>query len=191
MHHGILNLSQVARWIQPFVETRTQKEVTTSAIVMALSRLQRSPTRPEEIEKFRADRINLQTGLAAATYPRLPDVQEGAVRVFSEVHGRGEYITVTQGMREIMVIVEEDRLPFVRESIETAPVQCHGDLASISVSLKSRDLPRPGILYQILEPLALQNISLVEITSTTTEFHLYVERADAMMAMDSMFRVFG
>lgn len=191
LHHGILNLSQVARWIHPLVESRTQKDVTASAIVMALSRLQRAIDQPDDTTRFRADRINLQTGLAAATYPRQPDVQEGAVRVFAEVHGRGEYMTVTEGMREIMVIVEESRLPLLEALIPTPPVDRHGDLASISVSLKRRDLPRPGVLYQILEPLALQNISLVEITSTTTEFHIYVARADAMVAMDSLFRMFG
>lgn len=59
------------------------------------------------------------------------------------------------------------------------------------MSLKPRDLPNPGILYRILQLLAMQNISLVEITSTTTEFHIYVARDDAMLAMDSMFKVYG
>ena len=79
----------------------------------------------------------------------------------------------------------------MRETIPTEPTQVLRDLASISVSLKPHDLETPGILYRILQPLAMQNISLVEITSTTTEFHIYVGRSDAMLAMDSMFKVYG
>ena len=192
IHEGILNLSRTARWIQPLVESRVQKPATPSAIVMALSRLQRDALPVENpLNTFRADRINLQTGLTAVTYPRQADVQEGTVAVYSVVRGKGEYITVTDGMREILVIVEESRLPYVRDTIPTAPIQVRRDLASISVSLKPHDLHTPGILYRILQPLAMQNLSLVEITSTTTEFHIYVERSDAMLAMDSMFKVYG
>lgn len=55
------------------------------------------------------------------TYPCQGAVQEGTVAVYAVVRGQGEYITVTDGMREIVVIVEDARLPFVRDAISTAP----------------------------------------------------------------------
>lgn len=60
LHESILNLSQTARRIHSLVEARVQKPATPSAIIMALSRLQRD-TNPVEthLTRFRAARINL------------------------------------------------------------------------------------------------------------------------------------
>ena len=39
LHHKLINLSQLARFLHPLVEARTKKEVQRSAIHMALSRI--------------------------------------------------------------------------------------------------------------------------------------------------------
>jgi len=47
VHHQLFNQAQLARYLQPFVAARTQKEPSTNAIAMAYSRL--APTLAEKL----------------------------------------------------------------------------------------------------------------------------------------------
>lgn len=68
-HHRLLNLSQVARFIRPTVETRARKEVSESAVLMSLSRLQsRLGEGPSlSTRQFYLDKVTIHSGLCNFT----------------------------------------------------------------------------------------------------------------------------
>ena len=188
---GLMNLSQVARHIHPAVEARTQKSVRTDAIAMALSRLRADLPALEESPGLRlADRITVQRGLAVLTWPNTSTVQAGLARLDEVLRRQGRYVTLTEGVREVTLIVEEASLPIARTTVGGRPSRVSRGIASLSVSLTEENLSTPGILYRLLQPLALQGVNLAEVASTTSEFHVYIDEDDVMLALESLYATF-
>ena len=58
------------------------------------------------------------------------------------------------------------------------------DLVGISIHIKKDVLDRPGILYSLLKGFAWNNISIVDVISTFTEFIFIVRKEKAKAAFD-------
>ena len=188
----LMNLSQVARHIRPAVEARTQKPVRSGAISMALSRLQNRLPNPNIGPSIQlADRVTVQRGLAVLTLSNTRRAQEALPRLQERIRESHGYLTITEGIREMTVIVQEELLPQVWECLVERPDREELGVASLSVSLTDQHLATPGVLYRILQAMALQGVNLAEIASTTTEFHIYIAEADVMLALDSLYATFG
>lgn len=188
----LLNLSQVARHIHASVEARTHKAVQPAAIAMSLSRLQAQLPDLDAGPPLRlARRITVQRGLAVVTYPNTPRVQEGLLRIQERVRRSHGYLTVSEGIREITLITEAGLLPAMGEPALDRPTRTTTPVASLSVSLTRENLVTPGILYRLLQPLALQAVNVTEVTSTATEFHIYIAEEDVMLALDSLYGAYG
>ena len=187
----ILNLSQVARRIHTAVEARTQKGVQLAAVAMALSRLQSElPDVDAEPPLRLSRRITVQRDLAVLTYPNTPRVQEGLLSVQEGVRKSGGYLTISEGMREITLIVEGEHLTLARDRLPDRPTRVRPGVSSLVVGLTEENLATPAVLYRILQPLAIQGINLAEVTSTTREFHLYLADGDVMLALESLYSAF-
>jgi len=188
---GLMNMSQVARHIHSTVEARTQKSVQLGAITMALSRLRSElPALAEESDIRLADRITVQRGLAVLTFPNTARVHAGLLELQDRMRAGRRYLTVTEGIREITLILEEAMLAHVEETITERPSRTARGIASLSVSLTEENLAEPGVLYRLLQPLALQGINLAEVASTTKEFHVYLVEEQVMLAMESLYGAF-
>jgi hypothetical protein len=188
----LMNLSQVARHIHAAVEARTRKAVRHGAIAMALSRLQTELPELGEGDDLRlADRITVQRGLAVVTLPNVAQVHHGLLELQRRAREEGHHLTITEGIREITLIVDEPALDAALGDVGVTPSRALRGIASLSVSLTRENLRTPGVLYRLLQPLALQGVNLAEVTSTTTEFHIYLLESDVMLALDSLYGSFG
>ncbi|MDA0328254.1 MAG: hypothetical protein O2958_04510 [Gemmatimonadetes bacterium] len=187
----LLNLTKVARHIHSTVEARTQKSVQLGAITMALSRLRSDLPSFEAASKLRlADRITVQRGLVVLTFPNTDRVHTGLLKLQEKIRGARRYLTITEGIREITLIIEQAMLDSVAESVGERPARVARNIASLSVSLTEANLSEPGVLYRLLQPLALQGVALAEVASTTKEFHVYLAERDVMLALDSLYGAF-
>jgi hypothetical protein len=187
----LMNLSQVARHIHSSVEARTHKPVQHAAIAMALSRLQAElPDLDAGPPLDLANRITVQRGLTVLTFPNTPATHEGLLALQQELRPKRRYLTITEGIREITVIVEERARETVSETVPVRPGRVARGVASLSVSLTAENLSTPGVLYRLLQPLALQGLNVAEVASTTTEFHVYLAEDDVMLALDALYGAF-
>ncbi|MDQ7040844.1 MAG: hypothetical protein Q9M35_07875 [Rhodothermus sp.] len=192
LHHRLLNLSQVARFICPLVAARVRKPVRPSAVLMSLSRLQRrwEAQQPAPQRQFRVDRINVQGGLCALTLPKQVTTLRELVELFSWVQQEGGYLTLTEGVNEVTVILEQRHLARAGEMLSVVPRRVYRNLAGLGVKFQEAYLETPGLLYQLLQQLALQNINIVEVASTTTEFNIYLDDRDVELAFESLYNRF-
>ena len=189
---GLLNLSQVARHILPLVAARTSKPVRATAVAMALSRMQRDVRgqAPVAIGGL-ANRVTVRRGLAIMTFANTPECLAGLPHLQELVRQRDGFLTVTEGMREVTLIVEDDQVPVVSPTVGADPLRTMTGVSGLSIALTREHLRTPGVLYRLLQPLALQGINVAEVASTTREFHVYIRDEDVMLALDSLYAMYG
>ena len=64
-------------------------------------------------------------------------------------------------------------------------------LAAVGVTFDERYLEVKGILFQLMEEIALQDINVIEIASTATEFSVFLHEDDVQLAFDAIFNRFS
>jgi len=191
-HHRLLNLSQTARFLRAAVEARVKKPVTDTALLMNLSRLQRQlAPRPDPPPAFSLDGISARSGLCALSLTKSPRTHRELNKIFAEVQKREGFITLTEGVAEITAIMDEDSLATVRAMLSDKPRLAQRGLGSVTVKFHPRYITVKGLLYLLLQQAALQNINVVEVASTATEFTIYVAEADVQLTFDSIYRRFA
>ncbi len=192
LHHRLLNLSQVARFLHPLVEARLKREVTSSSILMALSRLQRElgeeDTAGEHL--FVVDRIHVQSALSTITVHKTKETHLAMQRVINSVQRKGGYLTYTESSGEITVIVDTSYLNLVEKAGIVAPKRLQKRVSAIGVSFRESYAEQPGFLYRLLQQIALQRINVIEVHSTMTEFTIYLREEDMKLAFDSIYSSF-
>ena len=88
--------------------------------------------------------MNIQSGLCAATVVKSPTSHRELNRVFNRIQSRNGFITVTEGMREVTVIVEADNLRLVTSALSSPPRILHENLAAVGVAFDERYLKVKG-----------------------------------------------
>jgi hypothetical protein len=187
IHHQLFNQSQLARYLQPFVAARTHKEPSVSAITMALSRLAPALTKntPEPAD-YHLEKISITTGLCTATFMRSANAHRALNRLQTDMHKKGNFCSVSESMREITVIVEDRFESRLHALVEERPVYSQANLTSVEVQFGNAYTGTPGMLYMLLQRVALQNINLIEITSTYSGITMYFARSDARIVFDTL-----
>ena len=191
IHHGLFNLTQLARYLQPFIKARIQKDISVSAITMSLSRLQQSllATTPAP-KQYVIEKINIVSGLCTATFPRSPQAHKHLNRLYNHIQNNHGFCSLTEGMREITIIVENRYQTRLQSVLDQAPLYTHSQLASVGVQFDAHYADVPGMLYMLLQRIALQNVNLIEVSSTYTEIVFYVAEEDTRLVFDTLFHSF-
>jgi len=193
-YHRLLNLSQVARFINPLVEARTHKEVRDTAVLMSLSRLQSKLASAEasgsSYQPLFLDKINVQTGLCSFTVFKTRVILKELNRLFTKIRNKDGFITITEGINEVTTIIGNEDYFFATEMISEKLRYVYRDIASVGVKFPDEILGSPGLIYQMLQQLAVQNINVIEVASTATELNIYVKEEDVRLAFDSLYRRF-
>jgi hypothetical protein len=192
LQHRLFNLTQLARFIRPHVQVRARKEMKESALVMALSRLQRRMSKTDlEPGRYRIKNITVHTGLATATYTKTRDTHRAVHSFVSQVEKRHGYITLSEGHTEITVIYQTAYEPLLAKTITQRPIFTHTNLASLSISFDEQYTKMPGFIYIILQQMILQHINIIEISSTYTELVLLIDDRETKVGFDTLYALFG
>ena len=184
MQEKLINVSSLARSIQPEVEKILGKKVKAGAIMMSLNRI--SPINILRIRKnIKSFSLNLgdfivRSDLLDFTFKNTSTLHQQISVLFSKTgNNRESFFTVSQGIFETNIVVSKNLKPeieklFSREKI----VNSIEKLASITIKLPKVNVEQSGIYYFILKQLAWANIPLQEIISTTNEITLVVKEED-------------
>jgi len=110
-------------------------------------------------------------------------------RLFPLVQEQGGFLTITEGMSEITVIMDDEIYNSCISWMEK-PLIINRAIASVTAKFSKRYLNTPGLLYRILHQVTVQNINIIELASTATEFSIFIHQDDVELAFDSIYRVF-
>ena len=184
MQDKLINVSSLARAIQPEVEETLGKKVKAGAIMMSINRI--SPINILRIRKniksfsLKLGDFIVRSDLLDYTFKNTSSLHNQISVLFSKTgNNRESFFTVSQGIFETNIVISKNLKPeieklFSKEKI----VNSIEKLASITIKLPKINVEQSGIYYFILKQLAWANIPLQEIISTTNEITLVVKEED-------------
>ena len=191
IHHGLFNLTRLARHLRTAVQIRTRKDVQVSALTMNLSRLQRDlrPATPAP-EQYVIENLTVHSGLCTVSYPKSPELHAALHKVYNRIHRENGFCSLSQGLHEITLIIDGRFRAILEAEVRQRPIYQHANLASVSVQFSEHYAEIPGMLFMLLQRVALQNVNLIEITSTYTEIVFFIDERDTQTVFDTFFRSF-
>lgn len=186
---GLINVSSLARKLQPEVEKMLKKKVKTGAVGMAIQRLNPGMLLYEQrpLEDFfrRVSDLSVRTSLVDYTFrnsERLPGKQAGLLELISRQPN--VFYTFSQGITETVVIVADWLEPEVERMFSDEKLLYKEDhLAGITLILPEDNRQLSGVYYFILKELAWAGVNLVEVVSTSNEFTIIVQMNDLDKAL--------
>jgi len=187
LYNRLLNLSKLADFIKPLVQTRTKKDIKTSAILMNLSRLQREIDKtPAANLDYRIDSLSFHSNLCIHTFVNTPEIHKQVNEFYTEVKKEAQNLSISEGKKEITVICNEKFKDKLLTIIKEKPKKSFFDISSIVIEFSEEYAEVPGLLHFILQQTTLQNINVVEVSSTYTELIIYINEKDQKLALDTL-----
>lgn len=195
MTEGLINISALARKIQPEIESIVGKKVKEGAIVMAIKRMS-----PGLYHKLNIKIKNVlgelgdflvRSNLSDFTYNNSESLGFKQSELMRQLNSEPDaFFAFVRGVTETTVITSDkyndliDKL-FVNEKLITSTQ----DLASITVKLPRINIEIYGIYYYILKQLAWEGINIIDVISTANEFTVLVSQDDVDKAFKTLMQL--
>lgn len=189
LHHRLINLSQLARHLQPQIQARLQKQIDLSAITMNLSRLQREVgSRVGELnESLHIVNIVVHSDLCVIAYTKVKELHGGINRLYNRVQKSNGYLTISEGVSEVTIITDQRNLRLAHELIPARISYKHENIAALGVKFDPEHLGTIGLFYLIFQQFYYQRINIIEIASAASELIIYLHEKDIQLAFDTLF----
>ena len=191
---GLINLSELARQLQPQIESALWKPVGQAAVVMALRRLaERLP--PQKIGEValahRSGELTTRSELTVFTYRYSEQTYECQRQLLALAEPqRGAFITITRGANEVMIICSRALTCVVEEvfSCERQVARLER-LTAVTLHLDPDKCGTPGIYHAILKKLAWDKINLINMICTYTELTILLEQSQTGAAFSVLSKI--
>ncbi|GGX76424.1 hypothetical protein GJV26_17390 [Massilia dura] len=184
LRRGLINLSELARQLQPQLESDSWKPVGQAAVVMALRRVsERLPVYGDEgvqeiVLARKTGQLTARTDLVELTWRESPGTDACHRELLAQHDRRGDmFLTVTRNVNEAMVICSRPLIPLVESVFDGECLLARLDnLNAVTLQLTADSHRTPGIYHAILKKLAWDRVNLVNLISTHSELTLILDR---------------
>ena len=180
MTQGIINLTSLARQIQPEIEKTLQKPARSGAIVMALKRISDnleflSTHKIVKVLKGIGD-ITVRSNLVDFSFKISETLLNAQAQFLSEVNDSPNvFYTSSRGVTESNIIVSSNAAAQLENYFQSERlIEKTEDLSSISIKLPTENVTIPGIYYFIFQRLSWEGVNIYEVISTSNEFTIIV-----------------
>ncbi len=178
---GLINISSLARKLNPDIERVIGKEVSDSAIIMAIKRM--PPGTNQKIEKriknFMADLGDLivRSNLVKCTFNNYVGISQDQAKFLNQIKDISDnFYTVSRGVAETTLITNEQFSSEINTIFnQNYLIAESSNLSSITMKLPPINSEISGVYYYLLKKLAWEGINLAEVISTTNEFTVVVD----------------
>jgi hypothetical protein len=193
LSRGLINLSALARELQPAIEKRLYKDVQLGAIVMALKRIeaktanQSDSNQLEQVVSALGD-MTVRSNIVEYTFANsstLADKQTKLMHQSSQLSN--SFLTVTDGVFETTFFASANLKSAIDEHMTGEMVKNQAEnLSSITIIIPEEATDIPGVYYSILKKLAWNGINFVEVVSSFTELTIFMRSEDIDRAFSTL-----
>lgn len=181
LSRGIINYAAFAEEIKPKVEAELKTKVKDSAIMMALRRLQEK-IENKIIKKPQFNKnsdILIKSDLFEISYTKSKNSINLIKKIYESIDITQDFLTVTQGINQITIIsAKKNKEKIIKILSEEKIITTIEEIASISTTFPENCPNEIGYFYLITRSFAWENISIIEIVSTTNEITLILNETD-------------
>ena len=190
LSQGIINLTSLARQIQPEIEKGLRKPARSGAIVMALKRISDneeflSTYRIVGILRNLGD-ITVRSSLTDYCFKLSDSLLLAQSKFLSEIKEKKDiFYTSSRGVGESNIVVSSN-LSSLLEEIFIREI-CHDkldNLSAITVKLPTDNVKIPGIYYFIFQRLSWEGVNINQVISTSNEFTILMDEDSVNVAFE-------
>jgi hypothetical protein len=184
MRDQLLNLSALARHIQPSIEKELKKEVKTAAIIMALKRMneQLNPILDLKLQKViqELDEITVRSNLVEFTFKNSDTLKSKQASLVKALADNEEvFFTLCRGVFETTLVISLEAAQLLEDIYQSEECLSNiSDLSSITIKLPSSNTEVPGVYYYLLKRLAWSGVNISAVISTTNEFTIVLKESE-------------
>jgi hypothetical protein len=188
LSQDIINLTSLARQIQPEIEKSLRKPAKSGAIVMALKRISDTQEfitthRIVRVLKNMGD-ITVRSSLVDYCFKISETLLPAQANFLNQIEtSKNVFFTTSRGVGECNIIVSQE-LSSTIESVfinEVCLEKTH-DLSAISIKLPTENVTIPGIYYFIFQRLSWEGVNINEVISTSNEFTILMDEDSVNIA---------
>ena len=169
----LINFSSLARQIKPSIEKELMKRIEVSAVGMALRRAAlHIQKRNKKYPIIRPEELIVRSGIVEYTFEKSETISSAVALFFQETAQEKKYFSVvTEGVFEVAVIMSMQYEHIAKKIFKKEKVTVRQDkISAITLRLPTQNVVVPGVYHRFLQKLAWENINVVDIVSTLTEF---------------------
>jgi len=190
----LINISSLARKLKPEIEKALHKDVQIGAVAMAIKRLSKEQSQESKLglRQF-VDNLGdfiVRSGLMHYTFENSKTLALRQRDLIESIANEQIYHSVSQGIFETTIVVSNSSSKIVEKIFvnEKLIFQKTG-LSSVTLRLPLERSDTTGFFYYILKNIALENINIEELISTTNEFTIVVRDKDIDRAFSVLMRL--
>lgn len=179
--NGLINFSSLARKMKPEIEKITFKPVTVGAIVMSLKRLSSEIRRQANISQIiQNPDLLVRSNLIEYTVKNSDLLVSTQIQLLEQIAAeQSSFLILTQNIYETTIIASSSLKETIAGMFKSESIISHFDnLSAVTIKLPEETIHTPGAYYHILKLLAWDNINLIEVTSSYTEFTIILDQKD-------------
>ena len=190
LSQGIINLTSLARQIQPDIEKSLKKPARSGAIVMALKRISDneeflSTHRIVSVLKNLGD-ITVRSALTDYCFKLTDTLLLAQAKFLTEIKDRNDvFYTSSRGVGESNIVVSSNISYLVEEIFkDEICIDKLKNLSAITVKLPTENVKIPGIYYFIFQRLSWEGVNISEVISTSNEFTILMNEESVNVAFE-------
>ncbi len=190
LSQGIINLTSLAREIQPEIEAALRKPAKSGAIVMALKRISdnlefTSTHKIVGVLKNMGD-ITVRSSLVDYSFAISDTLLLCQAEFLSKIKTvKDVFYTSSRGVAESNIIVSKNIAGLVdglfKDEICNSKQE---NLSSITIKLPTENIAIPGIYYFIFQRLSWEGVNINEVISTSNEFTILMDESQVNTAFE-------
>ena len=190
LSQGIINLTSLARQIQPEIEKALRKPARSGAIVMALKRISDneeflSTYRIVSVLRNLGD-ITVRSSLTDYCFKLSESLLLAQSKFLTEIEDKKDvFYTSSRGVGESNIVVSSNISGLLEEFFRREIcIDKLNNLSAITVKLPTDNVKIPGIYYFIFQRLSWEGVNINQVISTSNEFTILMDEDSINVAFE-------
>ena len=190
LSQGIINLTSLARQIQPEIEKALRKPARSGAIVMALKRISDneeflSTYRIVNVLRNLGD-ITVRSSLTDYCFKLSESLLLAQGKFLTEIKDKKDiFYTSSRGVGESNIVVSSNISNLLEEVFRhEICIDKLDNLSAITVKLPTENVKIPGIYYFIFQRLSWEGVNINQVISTSNEFTILMDEDSINIAFE-------
>lgn len=191
LSQDLINLSSLARQLQPIIQKRLYKEIQTGAIVMALKRKVvnlKDKKFTNNLKQINIMDLTVRSNIIEYTFINSDTLIDCQSKLMHFLNSQSQsFFTFSQGVFETTLFISGNLEEIVDDIFKNE--KCKNKikgLSSITLILPEEAITIPGVYYNILKKLAWNGINFIEVVSSFTELTIFLENMNVERAFSAL-----